>query len=34
VLVFTVKNGRITTFKEFTDSAQVNGAFAGSHAAA
>jgi uncharacterized protein len=27
VMVFTVKNGKVTGFKEFTDSAQLNAAF-------
>ena len=27
VMVFTVKNGKVTEFKEFTDSAQLNAAF-------
>lgn len=32
VMVFTVRNGKVTSFQEFTDSAQVNAAFQPAHA--
>ena len=34
VMVFTVRNGKITQFQEFLDSAALNAAFAGAGAAA
>jgi uncharacterized protein len=34
VMVFTVRNGKVTEFQEFLDSSQLNAAFAGAHTAA